>query len=382
MRKCLIFVIVCALLINIIPVISKASTKSLNVNAVVKESTHIKIGWKKKDVDKYNVYRANAEKDGSVGSYKKIASISGKKVFYVDKLDNGKISTIEEDTLEGNYYSYKVCGYKKINGIYRKIYEGKRMIYSGMWDTMWDEYQHCDAKVTPKSIPLIMFAEEGFTPEAYVIYRSEDGKNYKKIKEIKTKKMSATYVDKNVQTGKVYYYKARNYRLAGTEKIYSNYTDVVRLSAVNRDGSYKMKIITKENETISELLIALTSQSGNADLVFHNDSWNELSYSYNKKDEDTKEDVYFDTYLMWTEYSFDNQIWENVRDERIVLKENETIYLRFKTLDNSEFLYLGTQAEKSWLRYENAEYNHLISCIDFELENQKAVARINGEYYH
>ncbi len=380
-KKFIIFMILCALLINIIPVIGKAATKSFNVNAIVKSPIHIKIGWKKKDVDKYNIYRANAKKDGSVGKYKKIASISGKKVFYMDKLDEGDIDSME-DTLEGNYYCYKVCGYKKVNGKYKKIYEGKRMVYSGMWDTMWDEYQHCDAKVTPKSIPLTMFAEEGFTPEAYVIYRSEDGKNYKKIKEIKTKKMSVTYTDKDVQTGKLYYYKARNYRFAGTEKIYSNYTDVIKLSASNQYGSYKMQVLTKENETTSELTIALTSQSGNANLVFHNDRWNELSYSYKKKDEDGTEDIYFDTYLKLTEYSFNNQTWETVSDERIVLKENETIYLRFKTLDSSEFLYLGIQAEKSWIRYENVEYNHLISYIDFELENQKAVARLNGEYYH
>lgn len=377
--------LICALLINIIPVVGKASTKatpkSFNVNAIVKSPIHIKIGWKKKNVDKYNIYRANAKKDGSVGTYKKIASISGKKVYYMDKLGEGNIDEME-DTLEGNYYCYKVCGYKKVNGKYKKIYEGKRMVYSGMWDTMWDEYQHCDAQVTPKSIPLTMCAEEGFKPEAYVIYRSEDGKNYKKIKEIKTKKMFATYTDKDVETGKLYYYKARNYRFAGTEKIYSNYTDVVKLSAVNQYGSYEMEVLTKENVTTSEFTIALTSQSGNADLVFYNDTWNELSYSYKKKDEDSTEDIYFDTYLILTEYSLDNQIWETVTDESIVLKEHETIYLRFKELDNSEFLYLGTQAEKSWVRYENVKYNHLTCYIDFELENEKAIAIVNGEYYH
>lgn len=385
-KKFVFFLMVCTLLVSILPAKGQAasSSKYFNVNAYMRSPIHVKLGWKKKDVSKYVIYRADAKADGSVGAYKRIADVSGKKTFYLDKIADGDLDKIWEENIniEGKYYSYKVYGYKKIEGKYRKVCHGQRMVYTGAWETMWDEYQHCDAKITPESIPLTVWSGYEFEPDYYRIYRSEDGKNFKVLTEIRSSEYGVTYTDADVETGKAYYYKARTYRLAGKEKVFSNYTNTLKLSAVNQNGVYDLEVLTPANEETSQLVMKLTSDPANGELIFTGGIGFSCLYYYTQYDYEGEE---MDVSLDITGYSYDNQTWEDfgeVKGENLVVKADETIYLRFETRDGSTFKYMGPNDEDTTMGYEEVTYNNLTSIMDFEQEGGRVVVRMNGEYYH
>ena len=379
----LVFVLAC------VPLYKEAAAaiKTFRVNAYMKSPMQIKIGWQNQDVDKYVVYRADAKADGRIGKYERIGAVSGKKRSYVDRF--ASLELLEEIwnkevEWEGRYYSYKVYGYKKIEGKYTQVCEGQRMVYTGEWNTIWDEYQRSDAIVTPESIPLIVCAGSEFKPEYYRIYRSEDGKSFKMLTEIKSRNYSVNYIDENVETGKSYYYRARTYRMAGEEKIFSDYTEILKFSAENKVGIFPYKMLTPANIQTSELLMQLSSNEKNGDLIFILESlWNNLYY-YTHWDY-AGEAV--DVELAFVAYSYDNQNWKDlsdkeVRDEKLTVKPGETIYLRFATKDGSEFWYVGEEKGVATLRYEETTYNDFYSALWFEAEKGSAMARIIGEYYH
>ena len=366
-----------------------ATTKFFHVNAYMKSPVQVKIGWQNQDVDKYVVYRADAKADGTIGKYKRIGAVSGKKRSYVDRFASLELLEEiwnEEIEWQGRYYSYKVYGYKKIAGKYTQVCEGQRMVYTGEWNTVWDEYQRSDAKVTPESIPLTVCAGREFKPDYYRIYRSDDGKNFKLLTEIKSSDYSVTYIDKEVETGKSYYYKARPYRMVGKEKVFSDYTEVLRFSAVHKEGIYSYRMLTPVNIQTSELSMQLSSDERNGDLIFTSESlWNNLYYYI---DWDYAGEA-VDVELALVAYSYDNQNWkelsdkdEDDQDEKFTVKPGETIYLRFTTRDGSKFWYVGEEEGVATLGYEEVTYNNLYSSIWFEPEKGSAMVRMIGEYYH
>lgn len=58
----------------------------LEIKATATSMTSVKITWKaQKGVTQYKIYRATENKNGNVGKYKVVATISGKKKSYTDK---------------------------------------------------------------------------------------------------------------------------------------------------------------------------------------------------------------------------------------------------------------------------------------------------------
>ena len=388
-KQLLIFSLICMTIANFVPLQTKAESKTkseyFNVNAYMENPVQVKLGWQKKDVTKYVIYRANAKKDGTVGTYKRIADLSGKKVAYFDTISDMDLEEIwrNDIQLKGKYYSYQVYGYKKINGKFKEVYHGSRLVYTGAWNTIWDEYQHCDAKVTPTSIPLSVWSGREFKPDYYRIYRSNDGKKFKLLTEIKSSDYGINYVDTNVKKGKSYYYKARTYRIVGGEKIFSNYTNTLMFSAVNREGTYQYKLLTPSNELTSELVMKISSDKNNGDVTFFTNTkhgWNALVYysNYEYKDE------FIDIELKLASYSYDNKKWTDFteKEQTLTIKPGKTIYLRFKTKNGKEFYYLGANDSMTTLIYEEVEYNNLTSSMNFNQDTGTITARIIGEYYH
>lgn len=370
--------VLCILFVGLIPINTHASEGNFNTKVRKPQKFDLKVAMTREDrvrirlnqpgVAKYVIYRADANADGTLAaSYKRITKIHGADVTCIDKIE------------PGNYYFYKVYGYQKINGKNQRVYVGKELVYGGGY-TMWDEYQHCDAKVTPEEIPLKLNTEEDFIPAGYVIYRKTEGFKYEKIAKIETTEQYIEYVDRTVETGKTYFYKARAYRYINGKKVFSIYTNRVQLSAVNQIGTFEYEVLTPVNEQTNELVMKLSSDANNGELVFTTDTnWNSLCY-YSLDGYKGEE---FDVSCALTEYSYDNQSWTELMEENenLVLEAGETIYLKFRGRENQKFVYLGKEAMKDTrMIYEEVRYNNLISALWFDADSAKA--RLVGEYYH
>ncbi len=375
LKQCIALLVLCTMLVGLVPMngqaaetAQSATLRKFALKTVMKREDRVKIRLTEPEISKYIIYRADAKTDGTVtGSYEEIMTMYGTNVSYVDEIEPGK------------YYSYKVYGYQKIDGKNTQVCVGQRLVYGGGY-TMWDEYQHCDAKITPEQIPLRLNTEEGLIPAGYAIYRKEDGGKYQKIAKIETTDRYIEYVDEDVEAGKSYLYRARAYYYVNGKKVFTIYTYPVRLSAVNKVGIFEYEILTPVGEPTSEMVMKVTSEANNGELVFRpGRGWSELYYctEYGYDGEE------FEVALDLAEYSYDNQKWNGFveEDEKLVIKGGETIYLRFATREGKEYVYLGEEAiGDTRLIYEEVSYNYLTSSLQFGYGTFSA--EIIGEYYH
>ena len=376
-KRLFLLVMLCTALIGFASVNGQAS-QSINQSAelkrfplktVMKREDRVKLRLTEDNISKYVIYRADAKADGTVsGSYKKVITMYGTNISYVDEMEAGK------------YYSYKVYGYEKVNGKHVQTMVGQRLVYAGHY-TMWDEYQHCDAKITPEEIPLRLNIEEEYTPDGYVIYRKETtGGKYEKIAKIETKDRYIEYVDRDVETGKSYFYRARAYHYVNGKKVFAIYTNPVRMSAVNRIGIYQYEMLTPANEKTTGLTMKVTSDEKNGQLVMGMGAdWCSLSY-YTEYGYEGEE---IDVAMYLAEYSYDNENWTGFTEkgEELVINAGETIYLKFEGILGQEFTYLGEEGmSDTQMICEEVRYNYLKSALWFG--NNSFDAEVIGEYYH
>ena len=376
LKQVVMMFVLCTVLIGFVSVNSQASQtanqpaelKSFSLKTIMKREDRVKLRLTEENVSKYVIYRADAKADGTLsGSYKKVITMYGTNISYVDEME------------EGNYYSYKVYGYEKVNGKHVQTKVGQRLVYAGHY-TMWDEYQHCDAKITPEEIPLRLNIEEEYTPDGYVIYRKEEGGKYKKIAKIETKDRYIEYVDRDVETGKSYFYRARAYHYVKGKKVFAIYTNPVRMSAVNRIGIYQYEILTPANEKTTGLTMKVTSDEKNGKLVMGMEA-NRCSLSYYTEYGYEGEEL--DAAMYLAEYSYDNENWTGFTEkgEELVINAGETIYLKFESILGQEFTYLGEEAiGDTQMICEEVVYNYLRSALWFGYGSFDA--EVIGEYYH
>ena len=338
------------------------AAKYMEVTARVKNKTAVELTWNKKSVSGYEIYRAVSNKDGDVGSYKKIATVSGKKTKYVDKKAKYK-----------KYYSYKVTAYKKSGTIKTVKFQGDAMAYTGMAKPEWEECLASDAITTPTSIRLVGYTE-GITPSRFEIYRKTGPSGYKKIKTVKGNNGGFVYEDTTVEKGKKYTYKCRTYRTIKGKRLYSKYSSPIKLSAVNKDALYTMQTLTREGKT-KTITIGLTSQEGNGETILENDN-DYIIYNYiTSKD---KSD-YLDMTVV--SYSYDNVTWNEFPKDGIKLAENQTVYVQLEEINGKEFNFYTANAKDSnmewWIKYNDKQ-----AILWLEFLDGTAKATINGEYYH
>ena len=167
----LMFIMIGELMFTSMPT-AKASGY-LEIKATATSMTSVKITWKaQKGVTQYKIYRATENKNGNVGKYKVVATISGNKKSYTDK----KLKT--EKT-----YSYMVRGYKNKKCVIKTGVP--ESAYTGL-TCSFDEYQFAEAPRSTKSITLKLYSSGGVLPTGYEIYRKEMGiVGYKKIATVK-----------------------------------------------------------------------------------------------------------------------------------------------------------------------------------------------------
>lgn len=342
------------------------SYSAMEVNSVTQSKNSIKLSWGKKSVTQYRIYRASAKKNGKYGKYKKVATISGKKKSYTDKVSYEK------------KYAYRVDGYKKKGKKYIKKYSGVEVAYSGMGNVQWGDYMHYDADVTPEYISLEAYNDCGFVPTAYEIYRSTDGVDYKRIGVVKEKKMSLKYVDNNVERGHSYYYKVRAYKKLTGKEYCEKYTSPLKLTAVNNIGQYKARVLTPESAAVSELTVFLTSDEGNADLYFTAACVNSAVLSYRRSEEDLLDE---DEDLVLSKYSYDNETWYEAGREDIVVKPGQSIYLQFASRNGEDFAYQISGMHRAELSLIDVEYDDLYYSFVIRPNENSANAYVNGEWY-
>lgn len=344
------------------------AAKYLNVTAEVKSKTTVEIRWSKKSVSGYVIYRSECDSLGNVKGYQKIADVSGKKTKYIDKTVQYK-----------KQYSYKVRAYRETNNKRNYKFQGEIQAVIAMRTPYWDEYLYCDGKTTPDSIQLKGFSD-GIMADAFEIYRKEETGKYKKIKTVKAKGRGYRYLeysDKTVTKGKTYSYKIRTYKKLNGKKIYSKYSNVIKLTAVNRDASYTILDYTKTNGMTKSIIVGLRSDEGNGDTLFISKWADSVHYEYRKKeneDYDYKE-------LVPVKYSYDNENWNVFPDKGIKILEHQVVYILLEAADGKEFDFFSAginESEIYWYLY----HNNRNSILTIDFINLTAGTEVDGEMYH
>lgn len=166
----------------------------------------VKLTWKKAaGASGYEIYRSTK----ATGGFKKIATVSSTKTSYTDK----KLTT-------GTTYYYRIRAYRKNSGITTKapLSAVKNARPVPQKTTVTASYKnYSTATIKWKKVS---------GASGYVIYRStsKNGK-YTNIATIK-KTGTTSYTDKNLTTGKTYYYKIRAYKNINGKKIYGGYSNI------------------------------------------------------------------------------------------------------------------------------------------------------------
>ena len=366
-RKIISFVVafVCVCSICNVQAPTKVNAASyMNLNATAISKTQVKLSWKKKSVSSYKIYRATVNKNDTCGKFKKIATVSKSKVSYTNKVSYKQ------------KYCYRIYGYK--NG--KKVYYGEEDVYIGVPASVWDEYQYCDAKISPTAIPLNWYTKNGLKPTGYEIYRSENGKTYKKIKTLKNVNK---YTDKTVQAKHTYYYKVRAYRTISGKKVYGKYSESVKHSAVNQFGIYDIQPLEDKTASPSAISIAVTSAALNGTMTFKATQCAAIC-TFEDKDGTTKSEL--DTAKM-VKYSLDGKTWKDIEAEKTyTIKAGESIYLGFYVYDaKGNEIDLTTVSSIKFIAggCDEIMYNGFMSVILFTLPQDKSFTTdIIGEFYH
>ena len=373
----LAFVCVCSLC-NVQAPTKVNAASYMNLNATAISKTQVKLTWKKKSVSSYKIYRATVNKNDTCGKFKKIATVSKSKVSYTNKV------TYKQK------YCYRIYGYK--NG--KKIYQGEEYVYSGVPASGWDEYQFCDAKISPTAIPLNWYAENGLKPTGYEIYRSENGKTYKKIKTLKNVNK---YTDKTVQAKHTYYYKVRAYRTISGKKVYGKYSESVKHSAVNKNGIYSMDILPGDVASASavsgssviapilsspaSIYVVVSSDAMNANITMESGNLWDAEFTFKAEDGTEKtESGHAYGYI----YQLKGDAWLEVEDENdVTIKPGETFYIRFDLRKDNMADMASVSAVTLDAYYGGITYNGFESLTSFTIPDDKTfTVSINGERYH
>ena len=226
-----------------------------DIKVSVKSPTKTVISWKKRNVDKYVIYKANDE----MTKWKKVATIPGNRTSYTVK------------TKKNNNYNFEVRGRKYKKGTKKKTHEyyAQAWFYSGVSPVSFDEYLWAEGKISTKKIELRFgSSSEGLKPDGYQILRKKEGaKKFKVVKTIKgkaAKKDLFVWTDKDVKARKSYTYKVRGYKKIGKKTWYGP-SDKMTKRAVRMNGAYTVT----GNPDADEPVLKITGNKNNGELSLH-----------------------------------------------------------------------------------------------------------------
>lgn len=184
--------------------------KVTDLRSTMTNSDCIKLQWSKvKDASGYRIYRSTTKS----GFYNKIDEVNGKTTCYIDKeLDSGT-----------NYY-YKVRAFKKVGN----------KICSGYPSDILDATT-CPPAVKCLHVNCISdsFVELNwqtvYKSSGYEVYRATNRNgDFKKIATLMDTRKSC-YRDKNLKSGKKYYYKVRTFKELNGQVCFGDYSDILTI---------------------------------------------------------------------------------------------------------------------------------------------------------
>lgn len=345
------------------PVEAKSLTNSQKYNTVqatVQSKTSIKLSWKKKLNGKLDIYRCEV-RNGKKGTYRKIASVSGSKKFYVDKKVKYKKT-----------YFYKIVYYSLTNQSKKKEGTFYASQYTGVERIDWaDDNPAYDFAKGPKFIELQIQGELddndkvlGLRPTGYEIYRKTGDEDYKKIAAVKSKQSYIKYKDKEVKAGKAYYYKVRSFCKLNGKTLYSDYTEELLLTATNKSGKYTIKDVSMTDRQ-SEFVVALTSDAGNADTVIYG-----AGSGLKIKGDHVSVDL--------TAYSTDNATWVTFDEKQpLTIEGGQTYYLKFKSRDGKAVADVTLKENTAFLEIVYVKYDGISYFIDMDLKDNTVKLWLN-----
>ncbi|MGN0468522.1 MAG: fibronectin type III domain-containing protein [Acutalibacteraceae bacterium] len=226
-----------------------------SVKATSDSFTSIKLSWAKLEgVTGYQVYRS----DSADGEYTLVYQVTGARFN----------SFTDTDLTTGKEYYYKVCARKAVNGKY---------VYGDFCDVIT-----ATTNITPKKVSSVKAASaslssvklswaklEGVT--GYQVYRSDsaDGE-YTLVYQVKGARY-ISFTDKDLKTGKKYYYKVRARKYVDGKYVYGEFSSVasaaasvqkVTLSSVSNESGQKAKLTWKKQAGVTGYAVYRADKTG------------------------------------------------------------------------------------------------------------------------
>lgn len=186
----------------------KVIPKKVVVKAQSKGYNSIKLSWAKApDISGYWVYKKDSK-----GKYNVIATLSGTAGSYTDK-----------NLVTGQSYSYKIKAFRIVGTTKYK----SKISTAATAVPVPAKPKILSKQLVNKTVSLTWKEITGTS--GYKLYRSESKNGtYVRIKTLK-KQTNTSFVDKNIVTGKTYYYKVVAYRTVSKKKIYGSYSKKVSI---------------------------------------------------------------------------------------------------------------------------------------------------------
>ncbi len=336
------------------------SVESLSIS-LTPHMNDITVEWKDDDkINKYVVYRVDVTEDVldperdmtfEISGYEKIAEVSDGKGSYID-------TSVEPD----HYYAYVVRAYQKVK-------EENRLVYiSNEYD---DQYMcQCCGLSAPDLLNggngefstnskdcLYLYYQiyYGVEPTSVILYRRAEGEaEYQKIDFETVEEIcegSGEIKDTSVEPGVIYYYKIKTVRKEDGKEYNSKKSDYVRIPAVNFTGEYTVSKKPVSGDP-DKVIVKLKSDRYNGKLT--------ISQTDDSGDEDNAAQV--------IAFSYDNELWNSLKDQDVVISPGDTVFLQFggKEIASAHEIYLDSDNGSVRLDYDGPGAGYGIMSIDFD----------------
>ena len=140
-----------------------------------------------------------------------------------------------------------------------------------------------------------------------------------------------TYTDKKVTCAESYEYKVRSYKTIAKKRQTSKYSSIVKMSATNQTGKYRVQLVPEQTNTESEAVFMIASEAGNGEMTLNNNG--SVQLKQNSENVNTTDETVVNVNL--TEYSTDGINWTAVdtqKENYPVIKEKETLWIDRKSV--------------------------------------------------
>ena len=313
------------MIILFVPVLNtaKVNAADIRVKGKLKNQTSYRVTLKKSsDITHWKIRMTALSPEGYQEEYSTIKKMKVSKTSYT-------VNDLEPDS----FYYFEIIGCVKTDGKLKGVIYDYLYCYTGISSVGWNDYASSDAPCSPENITLWFYNyEDGLPAEGFEIYRREDDSEDWTL--LATPDISTTeYDDKNIEAGKTYSYRFRSYGTYNGETLYSPYSEELSLSAVNQSGTYSSSLI---KQTKSTVILKLTSDQYNGDLSLNS------RYSVGIGEDMAQFDDYEDIPLKIAAVSTDGETWVKTdKNEEIVIKGGESLYLRLKPMRKSFDISVG-----------------------------------------